>query len=65
MDYLFPTWPAMFLVPLGFFIWFLRLILELSGYLRMIIFVNSDPICIPIIKSAEELANEEISSIRD
>ena len=65
MDYLFPTWPAKFLVPLGFFIWFLRLFLELVGYLRMIIFVQSDPIYIPIIKSAEELANEEISSIRD
>ena len=65
MDYLFPTWPAKFLVPLGFSIWFLRLILELAGYLRMIIYEGSDPICIPIIKSAEELANEEISSIRD
>ena len=31
----------------------------------MIVFVESDPIYIPIIKSAEELANEEISSIRD
>tara|TARA_B100000686_G_C16697593_1_gene921437 strand:- start:511 stop:1077 length:567 start_codon:yes stop_codon:yes gene_type:complete len=65
MDYLFPTWPAKFLVPFGFSVWLLRLFLELIGYFRMIIFVNSDPICIPIIKSAEELANEEIQSIRD
>ena len=65
MDYLFPTWPAKFLVPLGFLIWLIRLFLELIGYLRMVFFINSEPVCIPIIKSAEQLANEEIETIRD
>ena len=65
MDYLFPTWPAKFLVPIGFTIWLLRLFLELCGYCRMMLSPKSNPICIPIIKSAEELANEEIKSIRD
>ena len=65
MDYLFPTWPAKFLVPLGFLIWLIRLFLELVGYLRMVVCINAEPVCIPIIKSAEELANEEINSIRD
>ncbi len=65
MDYLFPTWPAKFLVPIGFSVWLIRLFLELIGYFRMLFFVNSNPLYIPIIKSAEELANEEIKSIRD
>ena len=65
MDYLFPTWPAKILVPLGFTIWFLRLFLELVGYFRLSINVDSEPMYVPIIKSAEELANDEINSIRE
>ena len=53
------------LVPIGFTIWFLRLLLELIGYLRLAINVDSEPLCVPIIKTAEELANEEIKSIRE
>ena len=65
MDYLFPTWPAKILVPLGFTIWFFRLFLELFGYLRLAVNVDSDPKYVPIIKTAEELANDEIKSIRE
>ena len=65
MDYLFPTWPAKILVPLGFTIWFLDFLLELIGYLRLAINVDSEPLYVPIIKTAEELANEEIKSIRE
>ena len=65
MDYLFPTWPAKILVPLGFTIWFLRLFLELVGYFRLAINVESKPMYVPIIKTAEELANDEINSIRE
>ena len=53
------------LVPIGFTIWFLRLFLELIGYLRLAINVDSEPLYVPIIKTAEELANEEIKSIRE
>ena len=64
-DYLYPTWPAKALVPIAFSIWAARLFIELLGYLRMIININADPIAIPVMKSAEELANEEIKVIRD
>lgn len=64
-DYLYPTWPAKALVPIAFSIWALRLFFELCGYFRMLIFVNVEPVAIPVIKSAEELANEEIKVIRD
>ena len=65
MDYLFPTWPAKILVPIGFTIWFFRLFLELVGYARLMINIDSEPVYVPIIKTAEELANEEIKSIRE
>ena len=64
-DYLYPTWPAKILVPTGFFFWALRLLIEIIGYSRMLIFKNESPFGIPIIKSPEELAKDEISSIRD
>ena len=53
------------LVPIGFTIWFFRLFIELIAYLRLAINVNAKPIYVPIIKTAEELANEEIKSIRE
>ena len=42
-----------------------RLLIEIFGYLRMLVFVNVEPLGIPVIKTAEELANEEIKVIRD
>ena len=64
-DYLYPTWPAKILVPIAFFIWALRLILEIFGFLRMTIYSEVEPIAIPVMKTAEELANEEIKAIKD
>ncbi|MDA0916123.1 MAG: TRAP transporter small permease [Proteobacteria bacterium] len=64
-DYLYPTWPAKALVPIGFSIWALRLLLELIGYVRMLFLPNSEPFAIPVTKSPEELANEEIKVIRE
>ena len=64
-DYLYPTWPAKALVPLAFSIWALRLLLELFGYLRMLIFVKVDPFAIPVTKTPEELASEEIKVTRE
>ena len=64
-DYLYPTWPAKILVPIAFTIWALRLFLEIFGFLRMIVFKKVEPIAIPIMKTPEELANEEIKVIKD
>ena len=64
-DYLYPTWPAKILVPIAFSIWAFRLILEIFGFLRMLINSNAEPIAIPVMKTPEELANEEIKAIKD
>jgi TRAP-type C4-dicarboxylate transport system permease small subunit len=58
-DYKIPTWPSKLLVPFAFSFWFLRLFVELIGYLRLVVHPNAEPIAVPIIKSAAELAKEE------
>ncbi len=64
-DYLYPTWPAKSLVPFAFLIWALRLILEMCGFSRMLMNSHATPIAVPIMKTPEELANEEIKAIKD
>jgi len=59
-DYEIPTWPSKLLVPMAFTIWFMRLIIEFLGYLRLVIWPDAEPVGVPIIKSAEDLAKEEI-----
>jgi len=60
-DYNIPTWPSKLLVPVAFTIWFLRLSVELLGYLRLFITPDADPVGVPIIKSAAEIAQDEIT----
>ena len=64
-DYLYPTWPAKILVPIAFSVWALRLSFEIIGFLRMAIYSNAEPIAIPLMKTPEELASEEIKAIKD
>lgn len=61
-DYGIPTWPSKLLVPFAFSIWFLRLTLQLLGFLRLIIWPSADPVGVPVIKSAAEHAQDEASS---
>ncbi len=60
-DYHIPTWPSKLLVPVAFTFWFLRLLVEFIGYLRLIVHPDAEPIAVPVIKSAAELAREEAS----
>ncbi|WP_209010896.1 TRAP transporter small permease [Labrenzia sp. PHM005] len=61
-DYGIPTWPSKFLVPFAFSIWFVRLTLQLIGFLRLFLWPKADPVAVPIIKSAAEHAEDEASS---
>lgn len=60
-DYGIPTWPSKLLVPIGFSIWFLRLTLEAFGFLRLVITPDATPVAVPIIKSAADVAKEEMT----
>lgn len=61
-DYGIPTWPSKLLVPFAFSIWFVRLTLQLAGFLRLFIWPKSEPVAVPVVKSASEQAEDEASS---
>jgi len=64
-DYGIPTWPSKFLVPFAFSIWFLRLTVQLLGFLRLFIWPAADPVAVPVIKSAADHAQDEAASAGD
>jgi len=55
-----PTWPSKFVPVVGFSLLWLRLLLEVWGYLRLIRHPDADPIAVPT-RSAHELAELEQS----
>ncbi|WP_306147894.1 MULTISPECIES: TRAP transporter small permease [unclassified Roseibium] len=61
-DYGIPTWPSKLLVPFAFSIWFLRLSLQLIGFLRLFIWPKVDPVAVPVIKTTADHAQDEASS---
>lgn len=61
LDYGLPTWPSKLLVPIAFSIWFLRLCLELIGFGRLSINPALEPVAVPAIKSASDVAQDEVT----
>lgn len=58
-----PTWPAKLVVPLALSIFALRLLLQLWGYARASIHNLKEPIAVPLIESAAEVASKEAKSV--
>ncbi|MGI3168325.1 TRAP transporter small permease subunit [Pseudooceanicola sp. C21-150M6] len=58
-----PLWPAKLLVPVAFSVMALRLVLQLWGYVRAIVVGGDEPIGVPLMKSAAELAAEEAEHV--
>lgn len=58
-----PLWPAKILVPLAFSIMALRLVFQLWGYLLGIVRGGDEPVAVPLLKSAAELAAEEAEHV--
>ena len=54
-----PWWPSKMLIPFAFALLFLRIALNLAGYVRMIFNPAAAPIAIPLIADVRELAREE------
>lgn len=54
-----PWWPSKMLIPFAFGLLFLRLLLNLVGYLRLIVDGNAAPVAVPLIADVRELAKEE------
>jgi TRAP-type mannitol/chloroaromatic compound transport system permease small subunit len=54
-----PWWPSKMLIPFAFGLLFLRLLVNLVGYLRMIFNPGVAPVAIHLIADVRELAKEE------
>ena len=61
MDIKLPTWPAKLMVPLALGVLWLRLLLQISGYLRMIAHPDAEPIGIPKLITIETQVQDEIA----
>lgn len=54
------VWPSKLLVPLAFSLWFVRLLIQLIGAIRLFIDPDCEPVGIAKILHVSEVANDEI-----
>lgn len=63
IDAEFPVWPSKLLVPVAFSLWFLRLLAQLWGSVRLMINPRLDPAAVVITKDVAEQAQDEIHEV--
>jgi TRAP-type mannitol/chloroaromatic compound transport system permease small subunit len=61
MDIQLPTWPAKFMVPLALGMLWLRLVLQICGYVRMIRHPGAAPVAVPKLITIETQVQDEIA----
>jgi len=61
MDIRLPTWPAKMMVPLALSMLWLRLSLQICGYLRMIAHPDAEPVAVPRLITLEAQVKDEIA----
>lgn len=59
-----PIWPAKLVVPVAFGVMCLRLALQLWGYGRALVLGLSEPVAVPLVQSAAEVAQAEAEQMR-
>lgn len=59
-----PTWPAKLVVPVMLGILLVRLIIQFVGYLRLALDPDLTPVAVPVMKSVEQQAEDEIEGAR-
>jgi len=60
IDAEYPVWPSKLLVPVAFAVWFLRLFVQLVGFLRLASHPDAEPVAVPLMVDAAAHAREEI-----
>ena len=55
------VWPSKLVVPVSLSLLLLRLLVQLWGYVRLVILPNAEPWAVPTIKRVEDIAQEQIS----
>ena len=60
IDAEYPIWPSKLLVPIAFGVLWLRLLIQLIGYLRLVRWPNAKPVAVLLIPKVIDQAREEI-----
>ncbi|MEJ8473609.1 TRAP transporter small permease subunit [Roseibium algae] len=60
MDIGFVTWPSKLVIPVALSLLFLRLMMQIYGYLRLVINPDATPYGVPVIQDVTEAAQHEI-----
>ncbi len=63
MDIRLPTWPAKLMVPLALSVLWLRMSLQICGYLRMIRHPDAVPVAVPKLVTIESQVQDEIAEV--
>ena len=63
IDAEYPVWPSKLLVPIAFSFWFLRLFIQLLGYVRLFLKPELEPVGVTRIMAAADQAREEIHEV--
>ena len=61
MDIRLPTWPAKLMIPLALSLLWLRLMLQLAGYVRMVLEPMAEPVAVPRLITSETQVKDEIA----
>ena len=65
IDANFPVWPSKLIVPVAFSLLWLRLLLQLVGYMRLFLDPSKTPVGVPTIPTIEDVARQDIVSTGD
>ena len=60
IDAEYPVWPSKLLVPIAFSVWFIRLFIQLVGYMRLVFSPLAAPVGVVLMKDAAQQAQDEI-----
>lgn len=60
IDIRLPTWPSKLIIPVALSLLFLRLLLQIYGYARLVANPDREPIAVPVIHDVQETAQHEI-----
>ncbi|MFQ6546697.1 TRAP transporter small permease subunit [Aestuariibius sp. 2305UL40-4] len=63
MDIGLPIWPAKLLAPVAFGVLCLRLVIQLWGYARAFVLGLVEPVAVPLVESAAEVAAREAATV--
>ena len=60
-----PIWPAKLLAPVAFSVLVIRFLIQLWAYARAMIYDQSEPVAVPMIKSVAQQAADEVQVLED